>query len=69
MAGAISVSRAAKEGSAKRTQSWGVGHDEGNVVRPQAGVHRVADRAHAGDAIIEFKMTEIVPGESRYAIP
>jgi hypothetical protein len=29
----------------------------------------MADRAHAGDAIIEFEVTEIVPGERRHAIP
>jgi hypothetical protein len=46
-----------------------VGHDERNVLRRQARIHRVTDRAHAGDAIIEFEMTEIVPGERRHAIP
>ena len=46
-----------------------VGHDERDVLRRQARVHRMADRAHAGDAIIEFEVTEIVPGERRHAIP
>ena len=45
-----------------------VGHDERDVLRRQARIDRVADRAHAGDAIIEFEMTEIVPGERRHAI-
>ena len=28
----------------------------------------MADRAHAGDAVIEFEVTEIVPGERRHAV-
>ena len=47
---------------------FSVGHDEGDVLRRQAWIDGVADRAHAGDAIVEFEVAEIVPGERRHAI-
>ena len=47
---------------------FSVGHDEGDVLRREAWIDRVADRAHAGDAIVEFEVTEIVPCERRHAI-
>ena len=47
---------------------FGVIDDEDDLIVEEARVDDVADRAHAGDGVIEFEMPVIVPGERRDAI-
>ena len=46
----------------------GVVDDEGDLLREQARIDGVADRADAGDAVVELEMAVVVPGERRDAI-
>ena len=46
----------------------GVVDDEHDLIVEEARIDGVADRAHAGDGIIEFEMAMVVPGERRDAI-
>ena len=46
----------------------GVVDDEGDVVGGEPRIDGVADRAHAGDAVVELEMAVVVPGERRHAI-
>ena len=68
MRGASASSSATKLVIGEHQAILGVVEDVGDVVRREARVHGVADRAHAGDGVEDLEMPRGVPGERGDAV-
>ena len=66
--GAISVQQPGEGGVRKQDAVLRIVHDEGDVVGGQSRIDGMADRAHAGHAVVDFEMAVIVPRERRHPI-